>query len=96
MTSSKIFRLQDFPDPSNATFSFLQGNAPRVASRAQKRKIQAWLTDKKRTALIELFSSPRVAVEGKSRGLHHSGSFGIAHGWDLTKDSSPTSLILSF
>ena len=26
----------------NATFSFLQGNAPRVASRAQKKKIQAW------------------------------------------------------
>ncbi len=72
----------------NATFSFLQGNAPRVGSRAQKKKIQAWLSDKNRTALVELFSSPRVAVEAKSRGLYHSGSFDIAHGWDLTKDSS--------
>ena len=72
----------------NATFSFLQGNAPRVGSRAQKKKIQAWLSDKKRAALIELFSSSRVAVEAKSRGLYHSGSFDIAHGWDLTKDSS--------
>ncbi len=72
----------------NATFSFLQGNAPRVASRTQKKQIQARLSNKNRTALVELFYSPRVAVEVKSRGICHSGSFGIAHGWDLTKDSS--------
>ena len=51
------------------------------------RRAQAALKRYGKSALLELFSPPRVTAEAERRGLAHSGAIDLRDGHDLTKPS---------